>query len=675
VIALADRARAASQWQEAASLYRRALDRNPHNPPIWVQYGHALKESGQVAEAEAAYRQALAQDPSVADSHLQLGHALKLQGKTKMARHAYLRAFVLDPQMSYLLDELRTLGWSERMVAELADAVTGSPAPAERPPTAADLPLGDEAVAAAVRRIITTVTGFCRIHGGIDYVVAGHHSAAGDAGRAALENVRAWYGTKRSSVLLLLTDQYLRPALPEFPPYVLVIDLAEALPESTIDQRMAILYLILRYVDPERFDIANSQVAQRLTERLPAGFFNSTSATRSVSGPQLAAAGPRNLAPSAARSLGPDVPWVTDTAPEEPPRLLKSHGEHNIIHYLGRFWAIPQRLGAIDWTDEAARSRPEVLGAEGEDHLISLLGARPTARQTRVEAADGGALARRPMPSRSDPWLVPAGARVIDALIPRSEIAEHRYAKVIGTRKLISVVITNSREESRLFDCLDALRGQEITLCGRDDVEIVVVDGSTRKETIQEHLPEDVHYLWQSDNHIRASRAKNVGAKLANGRYLAFVDSDALVGRHYFDSILRGFDRFGERVIQNGYVWGYHLEGSPDTRTEFGVWEQPDRLTSRFLPVTSANTAIAQSVFNETPGFDEDLINSGVADLLFGYHVGLLPGTAAVFNREMEVRHIPHPPVGADPNVDRSWAIVQRKWPEFYMHYVENGWR
>src|SRR5271167_5136651 len=79
VITLADRARDAGQWGLAAQLYCKALARNPRNPPIWVQYGHALKESGELrdpeklAEAEVAYRQALSLDPSSADSYLQLG--------------------------------------------------------------------------------------------------------------------------------------------------------------------------------------------------------------------------------------------------------------------------------------------------------------------------------------------------------------------------------------------------------------------------------------------------------------------------------------------------------------------------------------------------------------------------------------------------------------------------
>src|SRR5260370_25849699 len=118
VITRGDRALEAGQWDIAARHYRKALRRNPHNPPIWVEYGHALKESGHLAEAEAAYRRALAYAPNVADSHLQLGHALKLQDRAKEARSAYLRAFALDQSLTDSLTELVRLGWPETEISE-----------------------------------------------------------------------------------------------------------------------------------------------------------------------------------------------------------------------------------------------------------------------------------------------------------------------------------------------------------------------------------------------------------------------------------------------------------------------------------------------------------------------------------------------------------------------------
>jgi tetratricopeptide (TPR) repeat protein len=136
LVDLADRARDAGQWEVAAQLYRKALDRNPRNPCIWVQYGHALKESGglrdpeKLAQAEAAYRRALSLDPGAADTYLQIGHVLKLQGKIEEAQAAFLRAFVLDSSMPHPLQELSGLGWSEAQTSELRGLVGSNLPPA-----------------------------------------------------------------------------------------------------------------------------------------------------------------------------------------------------------------------------------------------------------------------------------------------------------------------------------------------------------------------------------------------------------------------------------------------------------------------------------------------------------------------------------------------------------------
>jgi GT2 family glycosyltransferase/glycosyltransferase involved in cell wall biosynthesis len=157
-VILGDRARDAREWELAARLYRQALDRNPGTPDIWVQYGHALKESGELrepdklAQAEVAYRKALSLDPSAADSYLQLGHVLKLVGKIEDAQAAYLRAFSLDPASPHPPEELSGLGWSEINLLELrrilgSEAADGSlpmqegSAPADAVPTPPELPL------------------------------------------------------------------------------------------------------------------------------------------------------------------------------------------------------------------------------------------------------------------------------------------------------------------------------------------------------------------------------------------------------------------------------------------------------------------------------------------------------------------------------------------------------
>jgi glycosyltransferase involved in cell wall biosynthesis len=111
-VSRADRARDTRDWVSAAQYYQKALDQKPDNPPIWVQYGHALKESGNLVEAEKAYRKSLEFDAEVADTHLQLGHVLKIQDRRIEASAAYLRALVLDPGLEHATLELKGLGWT-----------------------------------------------------------------------------------------------------------------------------------------------------------------------------------------------------------------------------------------------------------------------------------------------------------------------------------------------------------------------------------------------------------------------------------------------------------------------------------------------------------------------------------------------------------------------------------
>jgi len=124
-----DRAREIGDWDAAVAFYSKALARDFSNASLWVQYGHALKESGKLADpaklaqAEIAYRRALFCAPWVADTHVQIGHVLKLQGRIDGAKEAYLRALALDPALSPAGEELRALGWEEADGAELKAAL------------------------------------------------------------------------------------------------------------------------------------------------------------------------------------------------------------------------------------------------------------------------------------------------------------------------------------------------------------------------------------------------------------------------------------------------------------------------------------------------------------------------------------------------------------------------
>jgi tetratricopeptide (TPR) repeat protein len=172
VITRADRAVRSGQFELALRLYGEALDRDPANPPIWVQRGHLLKHSGKLDAAEDAYRRAIALAPSVADYHLQLGHVLKLKSRREEAEAAYLRGLTLDPSSEDAARELLALGWSQERLGQLRKA------------TATDIP---QAGSGKPRRLDTgaSTSRFWLLSKPSDITLADRARDAGDWDRAA----------------------------------------------------------------------------------------------------------------------------------------------------------------------------------------------------------------------------------------------------------------------------------------------------------------------------------------------------------------------------------------------------------------------------------------------------------------------------------------------------------
>jgi hypothetical protein len=120
LIASARCASAAHKWEFAARYYSEAINCAPHNPALWVQYGHALREAGKLEAGEYAYRRSLECDDRIADTHLQLAHVLALQNRPSEASESLLRSLRLEPHLHDAIYGLLALGWTtETLRSEL----------------------------------------------------------------------------------------------------------------------------------------------------------------------------------------------------------------------------------------------------------------------------------------------------------------------------------------------------------------------------------------------------------------------------------------------------------------------------------------------------------------------------------------------------------------------------
>jgi len=83
-------------WEEAVRWYRGYLELRPRSFAIWVQLGHAHKETGNFDRAYGAYARALELDPADADLLLNFGRLLLMIGRREEALKYFIRSFELD---------------------------------------------------------------------------------------------------------------------------------------------------------------------------------------------------------------------------------------------------------------------------------------------------------------------------------------------------------------------------------------------------------------------------------------------------------------------------------------------------------------------------------------------------------------------------------------------------
>src|SRR5207248_5182673 len=94
---MGDRTGDRSEYEKANRFYRRSLQVNPEQSPMFLNLGHSLEKMGALDEAIDAYTRALRLDPARADGLLNLGHCLEKRDRLPEAIAAYRKAADLDP--------------------------------------------------------------------------------------------------------------------------------------------------------------------------------------------------------------------------------------------------------------------------------------------------------------------------------------------------------------------------------------------------------------------------------------------------------------------------------------------------------------------------------------------------------------------------------------------------
>lgn len=168
----------------------------------------------------------------------------------------------------------------------------------------------------------------------------------------------------------------------------------------------------------------------------------------------------------------------------------------------------------------------------------------------------------------------------------------------------LSVIVPTLNEGKYIGFCLKALANQTLP---REKYEIILVDSYSNDNTVKisEKYVDKIVFVPRNG----PGYARNVGAKIANGRILVFIDADTVASKDLLEKILRAFT--DDKIV--GGTCFYH----PDST----------RLFDRFIYITANNLTklcdmlflrniaavpgficfIRKDVFEDIGGFDESL--------------------------------------------------------------------
>lgn len=164
---------------------------------------------------------------------------------------------------------------------------------------------------------------------------------------------------------------------------------------------------------------------------------------------------------------------------------------------------------------------------------------------------------------------------------------------------LISVVVPAYNEEKMIGRCLRAIRAQKFR-----DYELIVVDGNSTDNTVK--IAKKYADLVLFDGGRGPGAARNLGARKAGGRILAFVDADTVVCKNWLGIINENFVQNKKLVGLGGPVFA--LDGTTFDAKAMAVYSKIAIALSRKIPFfVGSNCAYLRNGFFRARGFDEGL--------------------------------------------------------------------
>ena len=203
-----------------------------------------------------------------------------------------------------------------------------------------------------------------------------------------------------------------------------------------------------------------------------------------------------------------------------------------------------------------------------------------------------------------------------------------------------------------------------------DDIELVIIiDGTeevhNRVKSDYEDNPETTIYC--NDQNKGLSYSRNIGAELADGDVVAFMDDDAVAAPDWAEQIIDAYERYDALAVGGQMVPDW-LSGKPQHLPEefyflIGVTYRGFRETEGYVRNTfSSNLSFNRDVFLELGGFKTEMGKRGENDLQGGEtelcaRLERKTGERVVYVPDATVEHKIY-----DYRTDRRWLLERAFW-------------
>jgi glycosyltransferase involved in cell wall biosynthesis len=206
-----------------------------------------------------------------------------------------------------------------------------------------------------------------------------------------------------------------------------------------------------------------------------------------------------------------------------------------------------------------------------------------------------------------------------------------------------SVIVPTHDRPSQLAACLDGLANLQYP---RTKFEVVVVDDGSEvsAEPVIAPYRECLQVTFRSQLHGGPAQARNAGAKISRGRFLAFTDDDCTPAPDWLDKLAAQLNGASNQVVGgrtvNALSENVFATASQSLISYLCDYYNADPKKARFL--VSCNLALPAESFRSVDGFDpaypraaaedRDLCGHGVSPVSAGRHpTVVVRGRAAAF--------------------------------------------